>query len=68
MATYEGWFKNSGFVIDSKTPQHEPVSDYFDDDLIERIIKINWDHEIDVKMVKKIMSIQAVDYILNKSE
>jgi 2-polyprenyl-3-methyl-5-hydroxy-6-metoxy-1,4-benzoquinol methylase len=68
LATYEGWFKNSGFVVDSKTPEHESVSDYFNDDLIKRIIKINWDHEIDIEMVKKIMSMQAIDYVLSRSK
>jgi SAM-dependent methyltransferase len=68
LATYEGWFKKSGLIVDSKSPQNESVDDYFDDKLINRIINLNWDHDVDVGVVRKIMSIQAIDYVLSRSK
>jgi len=65
MGAYENWFKHAGLEIISRDIQHDGViEDFFDDELLNRIIAVTWDGAVDKDTAKKIMAIQFIDYIL----
>lgn len=68
MAAYELWFKEAGLsVIDKKTKATQ-VEQFFSDDIIDRIIKINWGGKLDRDTARKIMANHFIDYKLSKSK
>jgi 2-polyprenyl-3-methyl-5-hydroxy-6-metoxy-1,4-benzoquinol methylase len=64
MAAYESWFATARLETISKKSKHDPVDSFFSDDIINRIIKINWDGKMDPDTARKIMSNQFIDYKL----
>lgn len=65
MAAYEAWFKDAGLVIIDKKVKTVEVDDFFTDEIIDRMIKINWG-KIDIITAKKIMANHFIDYTLKK--
>jgi len=64
MATYLTIFSDAGLEVASKNVVAEAVDPFFTGDVLDRIIKINWEGKIDKSTAIKIMSNQFIDYWL----
>ena len=64
MAVYESWFSKNNLKIVSKKAKSTPIDPFFNDEIMDRIIKINWGGKVDVDTAKKIMSNHFIDYQL----
>ncbi len=67
MAAYEHIFKTAQLQIKNRKTQTEPVDSYFNHDLLDRIIKINWKGTVNPDEAIRIMSNQFIDYVLQKN-
>jgi len=67
MAVYEQWFKEADLVVQDKKIKVSEVEPFFSGEVMNRIIKINWEGKIEPDVARKIMANHFIDYILTKS-
>lgn len=68
MAAYELWFDEAGLSTIDKKLKTSTVEPFFSNDIIERIIKINWAGKIDTDTARKIMTNHFIDYKLKPNK
>ena len=66
LASYEAMAKHAGLKIAHKQAIVMDLEDFFGDELLDRINKINWRGNITPEVVKKIMSTQFLDYTFQR--
>jgi len=66
LAAYEAITKQAGLKITHKQAITMEVEDFFGDELLDRINKINWRGNITTEVAKKIMTTQFIDYTLQR--
>jgi len=64
MAVYESLFTTYNLKVIDKKAKSSPIESYFNDNLIDRIKKINWCGKIETETAVKIMGNHFVDYKL----
>lgn len=64
MAAYELWFKQAGLSVKERKLKTTVVDPFFQGDILDRIIKINWGGKLDHGTARKIMSNHFIDYKL----
>ena len=64
---YDSLFTKNGFNIETRKGQTEIPEPYFDDAVLDRIIKVTWKGAVDRETALRIMSIQFIDYHMTKS-
>jgi 2-polyprenyl-3-methyl-5-hydroxy-6-metoxy-1,4-benzoquinol methylase len=65
LATYEDILQRATLNVLNKKIHTHPVEKYFDGDLLDRIININWAGNVDRSKAIKIMSTTYIDYLCN---
>lgn len=66
LAAYEAITKHAGLKIVHKQAITMEIDEFFGDELIDRINKINWRGNITTEIARKIMSTQFIDYTLQR--
>lgn len=64
MAAYELWFRQAGLSVKERKLKTSVVEPFFQADILDRIIKINWGGKVDHSTARKIMSNHFIDYKL----
>lgn len=67
LAFYEDLISKSGLKSQYRKGTSESVDQYVLDNLLNRIMEINWAKDIEPSAAAKILSIQFVDYLLSKA-
>lgn len=62
MAAYNNWFDLAGLRVEERKVTQDPVPEFFNDAILERIIKVTWMGRIEPDQALKIMSNQFCDY------
>lgn len=66
MAAYEHWIKEAQLQITDKKVKTTPIEPYITQHLLPRIIKINWNGNLDPNTAQKILTNTYIDYTLKK--
>lgn len=65
LAIYEDMLNKAGYKTENKKVQTNAVEDYFDGELLERMINVTWAGTVDSNKARKIMSTTYVDYLIS---
>jgi 2-polyprenyl-3-methyl-5-hydroxy-6-metoxy-1,4-benzoquinol methylase len=64
MAAYENWFDLAGLKVEERKVTQDPVPEYFQGEILDRVIKVTWGGNIEPDQAMKIMSNQFVNYLV----